>query len=410
MANLKLSLGMIPSTSKVEQAEADLVKEYEKLQAFVDSKELAKYNELDALVNTSDFRNKKKEIEGLHYKNSEEYNRENEFKKLNKASDLKKYFKTRDGEQLKSYRELEGSDKVTRYEKLKETVSSSEFKQKKKLKDFRESEDYKMLQEFKTLDSQQELRSYYKFKASKEFANFNNVEGSQKLSRYEELKEYVAKDEFKERKEYLLDRKRFEKTDMFKQLQEYETLSKSDDIVWYFKVKDSDKFDLLKNRELTFSDDFEGEKLDTMKWLTNHYWGDRLLNDHFSYEKDLHCFTESDNFEVRNSVLRIITKPQKAEGKVWNPQYGGFRKKEFGYTSGTINTGKSFRQQYGIFKAKVKLTTSLGPRHAFYMLADKITPHLDICRSDRGKVWMDLFRNVSGQKSQSLSGFHGRSG
>ena len=47
MANLKLSLGMIPSTAKVEQAENDLIKEFQKLQSFITSEELAKYNELD---------------------------------------------------------------------------------------------------------------------------------------------------------------------------------------------------------------------------------------------------------------------------------------------------------------------------------------------------------------------------
>jgi len=468
MANLKLSLGLVPSTSKVEQAEIDLIKEFEKLQAFVDSEELAKYNELDALVNTADFRNKKKEIESLHFKNSEEHNRENEFKKLEKSKELTMYFRTRDGASLKSYREMDGSETVARHEKLKEIIASHEFKQKQKMKPitfktteeynkfreykklakssdvknyrklvksgkkdeaeamagsatagrykeleayvnsseflekknmkpitFKDSEEYKLLQEFNTLNARQDIKSFYKFRNSKELSNYNQMEGSQKLGRFEELKEYVSKGEFKERKEYLLDKKRFEKTDMFKQLKEYETLKKSDDIVWFFKVKDSNKFDILKNRVLTFSDEFEGEKLDTRRWLTNHFWGDRLLNDRYSLEKDLHCYTESDNFEVRNSVLRIITKPQKAEGKVWNPMLGGFRNKEFGYTSGTINTGKSFRQQYGIFKAKVKLNTSAGPRHAFYMLADKITPHLDICRTGKGKVWMDLFTNGS---------------
>ncbi len=35
------------------------------------------------------------------------------------------------------------------------------------------------------------------------------------------------------------------------------------DIFWYFKVKDSDKFDILKQRELTFSDEFTSDRLDT---------------------------------------------------------------------------------------------------------------------------------------------------
>ncbi|MBK7711284.1 MAG: hypothetical protein IPJ37_10315 [Bacteroidales bacterium] len=81
--------------------------------------------------------------------------------------------------------------------------------------------------------------------------------------------------------------KRFEKTEMFKQAQEYDKLSKNQDIIWYFKTKDSSKFDILKQRELTFSEEFNGEKLDTEKWITNYYWGEKLLKDRYSVESDL---------------------------------------------------------------------------------------------------------------------------
>ena len=131
-----------------------------------------------------------------------------------------------------------------------------------------------------------------------------------------ELKEYVATAEFKEKKNYLLDKKRFEKTEMFRQTEEYDKLKKNPDIIWYFKVKDSNKFDILKNRELTFSDEFDGDKLDTKKWLTNYYWGEKLLKDRYSVESDLQAYTEKENFEIRNSFLKIHTKPQRITGKV----------------------------------------------------------------------------------------------
>jgi hypothetical protein len=86
---------------------------------------------------------------------------------------------------------------------------------------------------------------------------------------------------------------------MFKENQEYDKLKKNKDIIWYFKVKDSDKFDILKRRELTFSDEFDGEKLDTKKWLTNYYWGEKLLKDRYSVESDLQAYTEKENFEVQ---------------------------------------------------------------------------------------------------------------
>ena len=158
----------------------------------------------------------------------------------------------------------------------------------------------------KGLKGSLEIKEFYKFKSSKEYANYLNTDGSIRLARYNELKEYVASSEFKEKKNYLLDKKRFEKTEMFKEFQEYDKLKKNDDIIWYFKVKDSNKFDILKSRELTFSDEFDSEKLDTKKWLTNYYWGEKLLKDRYSVESDLQAYTEKENFEIRNSILKII--------------------------------------------------------------------------------------------------------
>jgi len=456
MASLKLLLGMIPSTSKIEQAEKALITEFEKLHAFSESDQLAKYNELNELVNSSDFVQKRKEIESLQYKNSEEYSKEKEFLTLQKAKDIVLYFKTIAGNDLKKFKDLDGSDKISEFEALEKFIRSSEFREKEKMRPitfkdtdeyrkfveykalkadseiksflksrekeetkksrtvlryeeldtlmksseflakknmkpitFKDTEEYKKLFEYNRLKGSLEIKEFYKFKSSKEYANYLNTGGSTRLARFNELKEYVASAEFKEKKNYLLDKKRFEKTEMFKEVQEYDKLKKSDDIIWYFKVKDSGKFNILKSREMTFNDEFDGEKLDTQKWLTNYYWGEKLLKDRYSVESDLQAYTEKENFELRNSILKINTKPQKVTGKVWSAA-NGFSTKEFSYTSGLINSGISFRQKYGVFTAKIKLGDP-NAKSAFWMLADKITPHIDICRTSKGKVWSDYF-------------------
>lgn len=403
MANLKLSLGMIPSTTKVEQAEKDLIKEFAKLQAFITSEKLAKYNELDSRVNSSDFKQAKREIESLKYKDSEEYNREKELDKLKKSKDIKQYFQTHDSLALKRFQGLDVSDRVKRFLELKEIVNSFEFKQKQKSKEFKKSEEKKLLLEFKNLRGNSDVKFFFKFLNSKQYTLYNKTDGSARLARYEELKELTSTDEFRKQKEYFLDKKRFEKSDLYLVEQEYIKYKNSDDITWYFKVKDSNKFNLLKERKLTFSDEFDGESPDKDKWIPNLYWGDKLLNDRYSYESDLHCFTEKENLEVRSSILKIITRPEKRDGKVWNPELGGFRTKEFGFTSGIVSTGKSFRQKYGIFSAKIKLTTGTGPKHSFWMLSDKITPHIDICRTHKNRVWMDYF-NSNGKNRKSSAG------
>jgi len=164
--------------------------------------------------------------------------------------------------------------------------------------------------------------------------------------------------------------------------------------------KDSDKFDILKSRDLTFYDEFEGDKLDTSKWLTNYFWGEKLLKDRYSVESDLQAYTERENFEVRGSVLKINTRPQKIKGKVWSAS-NGFTTKDFEYTSGLINTGNSFRQKYGLFTAKIKLGNPTA-RNSFWMLAEKITPHLDICRTSGGKVWFDYLSTKGNKYLTSL--------
>ncbi|MCX6330465.1 MAG: glycoside hydrolase family 16 protein [Bacteroidia bacterium] len=399
MASLKLLLGLIPSTAKLEQAEKALIAEFDKLTAFSDSDTLKRFNELKDLVTSSDFLQKKKEIESLSFKKSEEYAKEKEFLSLQKAKDIILYFRTVVGSVLKKFNDLNGSEKISSYESLEKLVQSLEFKEKMKTKEFKDSDDAKKLQEFNRLKGSSEINDYYQFKKSKEYANFLNLDGSTRLARYNELKDYVATNEFKERKNYLLDKKRFEKSEMFKELQEYDKLKKSDDILWYFKVKDSNKFDVLKSRELIFSDEFEGNELNTKTWLTNYYYGDKLLKDRYSVGSDLQAYTEKENFEVRNSLLKIITKPQKTEGKVWSAD--GFKTKEFAYTSGIVNTGNSFRQKYGTFNAKIKLGNPAA-KSAFWMLADKITPHIDVCRTANGKVVCDYFPSADKRTKASI--------
>jgi beta-glucanase (GH16 family) len=402
MASIKLLLGMIPSTSKIEQAEKALIDEFKKLQSFTESKQLARYNELNELVHSAGFIQKRKEIENLRYKNSEEYTREKEYFSLKKAKDIVLYFKTVDSDALKNFKELDGSDKIRKYEDLQHLVQSESFREKKKEKDFSGTEDARKLQEFNQMKSSVEIKKYYKFKSSKEYTNFVNTDRSARLSRLDELKEYISTKEFTERKAYLLDKKRFLKTEMFSELEEFKKLQKDPDIVWFFKVKDSNKFDLLKSRELTFSDEFDSDKVDVNKWLTNYYYGEKLLKGRYSVDPDLQYYTEKDNFEIRNSYLKIITREQKIKGTVWIEKHG-FTQREFNYTSGLINSGKSFRQKYGIFSAKIKLGDP-NARSAFWLLADKIAPHLDICRTGGGKVWIDFFPSIDNHAFKSSIG------
>ena len=112
MSTLKLILGMIPSTSKLEQEEKALITEYEKMISFAGSETLAKYNVLHESINSAGFRQKKKELESLTYKGSEEFLRETEFFRLKKAKDIALYFKTEGSALLKNFTALDGSGTI----------------------------------------------------------------------------------------------------------------------------------------------------------------------------------------------------------------------------------------------------------------------------------------------------------
>jgi hypothetical protein len=118
MASLKFLLGMIPSTAKIEQDEKALITEFAKLKSFSESEKLADYNKLDKLINSSDFVQKRKDLESLQYKGSEEHSREKEFLGMQKSKDINLYYKTNAGEMLKKFRTLDGSDKIKDYETL----------------------------------------------------------------------------------------------------------------------------------------------------------------------------------------------------------------------------------------------------------------------------------------------------
>lgn len=293
---------------------------------------------------------------------------------------------TTEAELIKEYNDLlefSASDELAHYLELEKFVQSPEFSQRKKEI---ESEKYAGSEE------EQKEKRYLALKKSKEVKDFlkgklDEEEGTPPaVKEYEELEKYVGSEDFNERKAYLKlpGSKKFKQSDEFAKQQEYNELKKSDKIKWYFKVKDSNKFDEVKKWQLTFEDDFDAAKLDKSKWMTNFFWGEAILQENYSMLTDKH-FISDKNVEIGNSVATIVTKNEKVKGKGWHPDYG-FMPKEYNYTSGLLSTGNSFRQKYGKFEAKVRLNQPSGVTHAFWMLSEQIVPHVDVVKLDKKKL------------------------
>ena len=74
--------GSVPPTSKIESEEAALIKDHKEFKEFKKSEELQRFEELDKIVNNSEFTQKVKEIKAQKFKNTDEYRKEQELKAL----------------------------------------------------------------------------------------------------------------------------------------------------------------------------------------------------------------------------------------------------------------------------------------------------------------------------------------
>jgi hypothetical protein len=388
MVNLRILFGWVPASAEYEARQTALQKEYSDLISFSQSKELADYIELEKTVLSSDFVHRKKEISGRKYSDTPEYRKEKEYLSLKKNRDLKQYYQTKDSVQLKDFLEFDRSFDLKHFHTLESFVQSDEFARVKRelgKKKFRKSPEYEKFLEFKALQKSQRIRDYFSFKSSKRYINFNLLIGSEKIDSYEHLEKYLKTGEFIKVKEYSLlpAKKKLQMSEEYRMEQQYNEWKKSEKFKWYFKTRNSKKFDELKRWRMTFSDEFDSRNLDLNKWMTRHYWGETILHDSYVNEGEIQFYPEDKNIELNNSILKIVTRRQKINGKVWNPAIG-FYPRDFDYTSAIINSGARFRQQYGLFEVKVRFNLNNPVSHACWMIADQMLPQLDIARaSDR---------------------------
>ena len=304
----------------------------------------------------------------------------NRFKELKNDPDIKRYYKIDQSKKLQRYNKLKDSEEIKEFEKLDEYINSEEFQmlpeEIESLK-FENTEENKNLKEYKELKNSSEIKRTKKLKESKDYETYNEIKDSDVLQEYSNLSDFIASDNFKQVKEEMTRKNKFKHSQEYQDYLEYKELKNSKKIKWYFKRKDSNDFDFFRKWEHSFFDNFESGQLDNSKWLTTPFWGKNLLKDSYVQTTDHHFITNGKNLEINGDKLNIITKKEDVTGKAWHPKFGFFPRK-FEYTSGLINTSESFRQRYGIFRAKVQIDNVYPFKHAFWLVPDKISPEIDV--------------------------------
>ncbi len=221
-----------------------------------------------------------------------------------------------------------------------------------------------------------------------DYAEFLRFESSDELKHFQELEQEVKSSDFAVRKRQVPKAERAE-SEEYKKAQEYRELKKSEKIVWFFKTKKKNPFKEIARWEETFNEPFSASALDRKTWMTHYYWADAALKEPYVMADDLSFMSDGKNVEFYDNKIRLVTRVEQAEGYKLHLDHG-FLIGHFDYTSALISTGKSFRQKYGTFKAKIKMAPA-DSQQAFWMISETATPHIDVARYEKNKLWCNFF-------------------
>ena len=374
--------GKYPSTSKYEKAVDKRASEYKRYLDFNNSAVFKRFNELDELVHTGEFEKRVHILKNEKFKNTEAYRKFQDYKSLLGNTEIKDYLSFISSGKADRLKRVLDSKNYKEYQDLQVIVNSLEFNKLKSEKGFKSTEQYRQLLTFKKLKKDSDIKFALKAMNSVQYKNYKSLLGSDKIKLFDELKNYVTSPQFSALKKEIEDPKRYKKSEEYKLVSEFETVSKNSDLLWFQKMKSTNAFANDAQWELTFDEDFDRAQLNGAKWITGYYWGKALLNDNYVLANEKQYFKPS-NIDIRESVAYINTKPEHCKGKVWDAARG-FLPAEFEYSSALISTGQSFRQKYGRFEAKVKLNHNQPLTHNFWMVGENATPHIDIFRYGTG--------------------------
>ncbi|MDP4186145.1 MAG: hypothetical protein Q8862_13430, partial [Bacteroidota bacterium] len=308
---LKYLLGKVQSTERIETERASLLHDYKEYVEAEKSDDLKEYFRLKEIVETSEFRNKKKEIQSVRYKGSEESKLEQEFGKLTKNQKLSKYLHAIASNEFKRFEELAESTDIKLFRELDEEFRHA----KKNLLKNADDDTAKRYENYQALIKNESVIFYHNYLNSSDYRNYQVVKDSEMLKRYFELEKILHTDEYKKKKEWLLDSERYEKTEEFKMEQVYNRIKSLPQVTLYLKYQNTNRFDELKKWKLTFEDDFNSSSLDLSLWSANNAIPGEPFMAPYSQEDDMQAYTSGKNISQYNSILKLEVRKENAEGK-----------------------------------------------------------------------------------------------
>ena len=400
---LASTFGLIKPTAKIEAAHDALLADYRMFSEFERSAQLKEYHELELLVNSSTFKQVKKNLQQLSLKGSKEAAQLAEFKKLERNGRLRRFYITLKSEDLKRFDKIAASDQMKKYKELKTAVEKHSLEALKKMD--KTSKEHILYMEFVGLKESADLTFFRDFRKSAAYKNYELMMDSPEHRRFEELQKIINTPEFDARVVYLEDKQKWEKTEDAKKERQLAEMQKLPRVINYLKHKNATAFDFFKKWELVFEDRFDAGKLDTQKWMTQSYWASQALGQNFSQLGDLHAFTDARNISLNGHGLRLEVRQEKVKGMQWRMPFG-FVEQEFDYSSGIISTAGIEWWKHGILEAKVKYDPAKNLVDAIYLLGEETSPQINLIEmGEQNRI--GLFTRKEDRfhaESESLSG------
>jgi hypothetical protein len=348
----KKLFGQITPTAKLEKNEADLVIAMHRYEEVENSVELAEYKKLFHLVKSAEFQKNKKILQNRKYKDTEEYRINKKYKKLHLNPSIQKYYTVLNSDELKQYL------------------------------DFKATPEYENLGDKKKVKNSEVLQNMKAFEKSKAFSIYSRFHESYIIKEYEQAKIKVSTPEFIKANEFWANNNRWHSTPEFVKQERFYELAKNPDIV-FFENEKPERFEKYRSMKLTFKDEFEWNTLDKSHWdFGFHYKSPDLIGDH-SFANEKQANNSGKNVSVEDGILKIATKHEKTTARAWHPRRG-FIEKEFHFTSDVLQTADTFKQKYGVIRAKLRCTGNV--HHAFWLGSDGKLPHINIFHFDGKKI------------------------
>lgn len=322
--------GKMLSTEQFEKTIYDMQERVKRWRQIEKSPELAEYNALKKIVESSDFQARKKELVSRKYKDTDE------------------------GRKMTAYLHLEGSSAIRRYKKALEDPEFQEF-----LK-FRETPEFAKIKSLKAVLTDSKIRSYNMLYYSSYYKNYTKVLNSAELRQLTELEKEVKTADFKQRHDLWADNKRWQHSEEYKQEKRYLELANSDDIKFFFESR-KEKIDWAELFRPAFDDDMSSAK----NWKPGFGYANPAMKDGHSRTCERQAYNGGKNTFHVEGRMDIETREESKIAVAWDEKKG-FIEQVFDFTSDVMNTKEAFAQESGLFMAKVR---SQGAGHHFFGLA-----------------------------------------